>query len=89
MNKAELVNNVAHDSGYAKGTVGEVLDAIMSEIKHQVTEKETVSLLGFGTFSPVEKAARNYRNPQTQAVVQKAAHTAVKFKASKKFIGEK
>lgn len=88
MNKAELVNNVAHDSGLQKATVASALNHLIEEIKHQVKEGETAALVGFGTFSPVNKAARDYRNPQTQGVVHKPAHTVVKFKPSKTFLGE-
>jgi DNA-binding protein HU-beta len=46
-------------------------------------EGDQVSLVGFGTFSVKERAARQGRNPQTGATIQIKASNIPSFKAGK------
>lgn len=64
MVKADLVAKVA-ETGITKKQAGEVVDAVISAIKDALAKGEKVSLVGFGTFSVKERAAREGRNPRT------------------------
>ncbi|MDQ6952667.1 MAG: HU family DNA-binding protein [Mariprofundaceae bacterium] len=83
MNKADLINHVAANAELSKadatGAVEAVLDGITSALKND----DTVSLVGFGTFSVAERAARTARNPRTGEPIEVAASKAPKFKAGK------
>ena len=57
--------------------------ALWRGIKKALKEKESVTLIGFGTFSPVEREAREGRNPQTGKSIDIPAKTVVKFKVGK------
>lgn len=84
MNKTELVdafmakNRDVVSRAAAERAVNDVLDAMAEGIADG-----GLSLVGFGTFSVKEKAAREGRNPQSGEKIQIAAKNAVKFKASK------
>lgn len=82
MNKKELVNAVKDNMGVtrkeAETAVGAVLDAIVDGM----VGDGKVSLVGFGTFSVVDRAARTCRNPQTGEPIDVPAKKAPKFKAS-------
>jgi len=64
MVKADLIAKVA-ETGITKKQAGEVVNAIISAIKDALAKGEKVSLVGFGTFSVKERAARQGRNPRT------------------------
>jgi DNA-binding protein HU-beta len=85
MNKAELISAVAADSGESKATVERVLNSKLGVIQNSVAGGDSVVLTGFGTFSQVQRAAREGRNPQTGASIKIAAKKVVKFKAGKVF----
>jgi len=85
MNKAELIDKVAKDAGITKGQANDALDAVTSSIVAALKKGDRVTLVGFGTFSVSERAARNGRNPQTGAVIKIKARKVPKFKAGKEF----
>ena len=64
MVKADLVSKVA-EIGITKKQAGEVVDALVGAIKEALAKGDKVSLVGFGTFSIKERAAREGRNPRT------------------------
>ncbi|MGB9596769.1 MAG: HU family DNA-binding protein [Candidatus Poribacteria bacterium] len=64
MVKADLIAKVA-ETGITKKQAGEVVEAVISTIKGALAKGEKVSLIGFGTFSVKERAAREGRNPRT------------------------
>lgn len=83
MNKGELVDEVAKIIGkkkVAEEAVNGVLDAIAASLK----KGEKVTLIGFGTFSVLKRAARTGRNPQTGKPISIKAKKAPKFVAGKK-----
>lgn len=82
MNKAELVNEIAVRSGLTKGDAKKALDATIDAIKDAVKKDDKVSLIGFGTFSQVKRAARQGINPRTKEKIEIAAKNVFKFKAS-------
>ncbi len=64
MVKADLISKVA-ETGITKKQAGEVVDALFGAIKDALASGDKVSLIGFGTFSVKERAAREGRNPRT------------------------
>ncbi|MDQ6967053.1 MAG: HU family DNA-binding protein [Mariprofundaceae bacterium] len=83
MNKADLVNHVADAAGLTKAQAGDAVEAVLGGITSTMTGGESVSLVGFGTFSVVDRAARTARNPRTGEAIEVAASKAPKFKAGK------
>ncbi len=83
MRKAEFINAVSEKSGLSKKDANEALNAILETITDALKEGKTVSFIGFGSFSTVERAAREARVPLTGKTVQIPARKAVKFKVGK------
>jgi len=83
MNKAELIEEVANQTGLAKRTSGKAVDAVVSAISDCLAKGEKVTLVGFGTFGVRQRKARTGRNPQTGATIQIPAKRVAKFVAGK------
>jgi len=83
MNKADLINHVADAAGLTKGSAGDAVEAVLGGITSTLANGDAVSLVGFGTFSVADRAARTARNPRTGEAIQVAASKAPKFKAGK------
>lgn len=83
MNKSELVSAMAEAAGITKTEADKALDAFTDSVTSALKKGDKVSLVGFGTFSTSERAARKGRNPQTGAEIQISASTVPKFKAGK------
>ena len=85
MNKSELIEATAKEADVSKAAAGNTLDAIIAAITKAVSKGDSVTLVGFGTFSSSKRAAREGRNPQTGAKLKIAATTVPKFKAGATF----
>lgn len=85
MNKAELIDQIAKDAGLTKVQANEALDSFTNAIVTTLKKGDKVTLVGFGTFSVSQRAARNGRNPQTGEVIKIKASKVPKFKAGKEF----
>ena len=85
MNREELVAEIAKQTKLTQKVVGEVLTAIIDVTQDTVKKGEKVTLVGFGTFEPRKRAARNGRNPQTGETIKIEAKTVPTFSAGKKF----
>lgn len=83
MNKAELIDAVASRAGLTKTDAGEAVDATFEAITNALAQRDTVALIGFGTFSTSDRAARTGRNPRTGETINIAATCVPKFKAGK------
>ncbi len=81
MNKSDLIESMATNAGISKAAAGKALDAMMKSITGELMTGGRVSLVGFGSFSVSERAARDGRNPQTGATIKIPARKVVKFKA--------
>lgn len=66
-----------------KKVAGEALNALLEEIKKGLQNGKDVTITGFGTFSIVNRAAREGRNPATGETIQISARKSVKFKVGK------
>lgn len=81
MNKTELINAIAEKSGLSKVDSKKALEAFIESVTAEVKGGGKVALVGFGTFSVTQKAARKGINPRTKAVINIPAKKTVKFKA--------
>jgi DNA-binding protein HU-beta len=81
MNKAVLIGAVAEKAGLSKVNAKKAVDAFIKTVENTVGNGEKLSLLGFGTFSIIEKAARRGVNPKTKEAINIPARKVVKFKA--------
>ncbi|NMB49952.1 MAG: HU family DNA-binding protein [Bacteroidales bacterium] len=80
MNKSELVDAIAQKSGLSKVDSKKALDATLDAIANELKSGGKVVLVGFGTFSVVERSARKGINPRTKETIHIPAKKAVKFK---------
>jgi DNA-binding protein HU-beta len=83
MNKSDLIDAMAEAADVSKSAAGRALDALTDSIALALKNGETVSILGFGTFSVKERSARTGRNPRTGATIEIAASKTPSFKAGK------
>lgn len=83
MNKSELIEAIAASADIPKAAAGRALDAMIDSVTGALQKGDQVVLVGFGTFSVKERAARIGRNPQTGAEIQIAAAKVPSFKAGK------
>lgn len=83
MNKAELVSAIADTGELSKADAGRAIDALIEVIKKGLKKGDTITLVGFGTFSVRKRAARQGRNPQTGATIKIKASKNPAFKAGK------
>lgn len=83
MNKTELIEVIAASADISKAAAGRALDGVIDGVTDSLKKGEQVVLVGFGTFSVKDRAARTGRNPQTGAEIQIAAARVPSFKAGK------
>lgn len=83
MNKSELIEAVAASADIPKAAAGRAVDAMVEAITGALKADDQVVLVGFGTFSVKDRAARTGRNPQTGEPIQIAAAKIPSFKAGK------
>lgn len=83
MTKADLVNAMAEKAGLSKTDAEGALKAFTESVTDALKAGEKVALVGFGTFSVGDRAARTGQNPQTGEKIQIAAAKVPKFKAGK------
>ena len=67
----------------SKSTAGDALEAVLSGIESSLGKGDSVTLVGFGTFSVSHRAARDGRNPRTGETIKIKASNLAKFKAGK------
>ena len=83
MNKSELIDHMASSAGITKASAALALDAFVTGVTNSLRLGEPVALVGFGTFSVAERAARKGRNPKTGAALEIAAARVPKFQSGK------
>ena len=83
MNKAELINAIVAKSEMSKKDADVALSAVIDSIKDALKAGEKVQIVGFGTFSGKERAARTGKNPSTGETIQIAACKVPAFAAGK------
>ncbi len=85
MNKAELIEAVADAADISKAAAARAVDGMTQAITKALKKGDTVTLVGFGTFSVRKRAARQGRNPQTGETIRIKASKQPVFKAGKAF----
>ena len=81
MNKTEFISAVSEKSGLSKTDAKKAVEAFVETVSQELKAGGKVALLGFGSFSVAEKAARKGVNPKTTQPIEIAARKSVKFKA--------
>ena len=83
MNKSELIKHIAATASLTQAQATAALNALESGVTKALAAGDDVALIGFGTFTVKERAARTGRNPKTGEEIQIAAAKAPTFKAGK------
>ena len=83
MNKSELIEHIANQADISKAAASRALASIIDAVKKTLKKGDTVTLVGFGTFSVSKRAARTGRNPRTGAALKIKAAKVPRFKAGK------
>ena len=83
MNKSELIDAIAEGADLSKAAAGRSLDATVDAITDALKKNDQISIVGFGTFSVRERAARTGRNPRTGEEIKIAAAKVPAFKPGK------
>lgn len=85
MNKGQLVEAIATKTGLTKAQSESALNTIVDTISQTVKKGDSVTLIGFGTFSMTKRAARKGKNPRTGEAIKIAARKIPKFSAGQSF----
>jgi nucleoid DNA-binding protein len=83
MNKTDLIGRIAKDSKLPKSTAASALSATLSTITDALRKGQSVTLVGFGTFTTAERKARTGRDPQTKKEIRIPAKRVPKFRPGK------
>ena len=87
MNKAELIDAIAADTGLTKADAKRALESFVDTTSKALKGGDRVALVGFGSFSVAKRAARKGRNPKTQTEMTIPAKKVVKFKPGNELSG--
>ena len=82
MNKGQLIDAVASELGQSKASASRAVEAVIGSITCGIKRDQAVTIVGFGTFSRKERAARTGRNPSTGLPMDIKASTTVGFRPS-------
>ncbi len=80
MNKAQLIDAIAADTGLSKADAKKSLDSVLDNVQKTLKKGDRISLVGFGSFSVSKRNARTGRNPQTGKEIEIPEKNVVKFK---------
>ncbi|MBR0234073.1 MAG: HU family DNA-binding protein [Synergistaceae bacterium] len=83
MNKTELIKSISEKSGSTQKDAENFLNAFIESVTESMKKGEDVAIIGFGTFSVAERAARTARNFRTNELIDVPASKTVKFKIGK------
>lgn len=85
MTKAELVNQVAMNTGYSRRETLEIIEAAVAELKNTVASGEGVFIRGFGTFATKTRKQKVARNIKANASIIVPEHNIPSFKPAREF----
>lgn len=80
MNKSELIDAVAAESGLTKADSKKAIEAFVSSVGNALKKGDKLALVGFGSFSVSDRPARSGRNPKTKETITIPARKVVRFK---------
>jgi DNA-binding protein HU-beta len=83
MNKAELIEHIARHADISKAAATRALESTLGAVRNTLKKGNSVSLVGFGTFSVTKRAPRTGRNPKTGAEIKIKATKVPKFRPGK------
>ena len=83
MNKSDLIEAVADTADISKTAAGWAVDGLLEAITNALKNGDSVTLVGFGTFSVRQRQARNGRNPKTGEIIEIKASKIPGFKPGK------
>lgn len=83
MNKTELIAYIAENASLSKADASRAVDSFIEAVSVTLKEGESVTLIGFGTFTTTAREARMGRNPRTGEAMEIAASILPRFKAGK------
>nr|WP_229429902.1 MULTISPECIES: HU family DNA-binding protein [unclassified Massilia] len=83
VNKTELIEEIAKSADITKASATRALDAMIEAVTTSLKNNDSVTLVGFGTFTVGERAARTGRDPRTKEPIKIKAAKVPKFKAGK------
>jgi DNA-binding protein HU-beta len=83
VNKTELIDHIAKQADISKAAAGRALEAIVGGIRTSLRKGNSVTLVGFGTFTVGKRAARTGRNPRTGDSIKIKAAKVPKFRPGK------
>jgi len=88
MTKADIVNEIAKNTGIDKATVLKTVEAFMDTVKSSLSKNENVYLRGFGSFIVKTRAQKTARNISKNTTIIIPAHAIPAFKPAKTFVNE-
>lgn len=83
MTKQDMINVMAKEARISKAAAGRALEAYIQAVGEELRKTGKLSLVGFGTFSCVQRKARTGRNPKTGSAIQIPARRVVRFRPGK------
>jgi DNA-binding protein HU-beta len=83
VNKSELIESVAETGDLTKAAAARAVDSVIEAVTDALRRGDQVTIVGFGTFSVRDRAARTGRNPQTGEEIKISASKNPSFKAGK------
>lgn len=86
MTKADIVANIAEETGLEKNEVQKVVESFMETVKGSLTSGENVYLRGFGSFIIKKRAEKTGRNISKNTTIIIPAHNIPSFKPAKSFV---
>jgi DNA-binding protein HU-beta len=81
MNKTELIDAIAANSGLTKADAKRALDGFTNSVEGALKNGDRISLVGFGSWAVSQRAERTGRNPKTGKEIKIEAKNVVRFKA--------
>jgi DNA-binding protein HU-beta len=85
MTKADIVNEIAKNTGLDKSEVLKTVEAFMEVVKDSLAKNENVYLRGFGSFVVKQRAEKTARNISKNTTIIIPAHSIPSFKPAKTF----
>jgi DNA-binding protein HU-beta len=83
MNKQELIEKIAKDTGSSKASAAAAVESMLDGITRSLKKGDSITFVGFGTFKTTQRKARTARNPQTGAAIKIPKRRVVRFTAGK------
>ena len=83
MNKHDVIQKIANDTGLTKTSAAAAADSLIDGITRSLKKGDSVSFVGFGTFKTSNRKARKARNPQTGATINVPKRRVPRFSAGK------